>query len=68
MLSVAKMVDAGQRGVFDPKGSFIEDTVTGDRIPMDRRGGIYEMRLWAKQFSPTDTKSNNTRQDFHTRG
>ena len=42
------MVDAGQRGVFDPKGSFIEDTVAGDRIPMDRRDGINEMRLWAR--------------------
>ena len=62
------MVDAGQRGVFDPKGSFIEDTVAGDRIPMDRRGGIYKIKLWAKQFSPTDTKSTNNNHDFHGRG
>ena len=60
LLSVAKMVDAGQRVVFDPQGSYIEDTLTGEFIPIDRRGGIYEMRLWAKQYQP---KSRD--EDFH---
>ena len=60
LLSVAKMVDAGQRVVFSPEGAYVEDTLTGERIPMDRRGGIYEMRFWAKQLAP---KSPN--QDFN---
>ena len=56
LLSVARMVDSGQRVVFDQAGSYIEDTKTGDRIPVDRRGGIYEMRLWAKQYAASDEK------------
>ena len=60
LLSVAKMVDAGQRVIFDPRGAYIEDTVTRERIPMERRGGIYEMRLWAKQYKP-----KNRPEDFH---
>ena len=60
LLSVAKMVDAGQRVVFDPTGSYVEDTITGEQIPMDRKGGVYEMRLWAKQFVPKKPD-----EDFH---
>ena len=60
LLSVAKMVDAGQKVVFGPDGAYVEDTFTGDRIPMDRRGGIYELRLWAKQYAPTKRC-----EDFH---
>ena len=54
LLSVAKMVDAGQKVVFDAKGSYIEDTLTGEHIPIERRGGIYELKLWAKEFKPTE--------------
>ena len=61
LLSVAKMVDAGQRVVFDRQGAYIEDTKTGNRIPMERRGGIYEIRLWAKQFNAKNEKAGFTR-------
>ena len=57
LLSVAKMVDAGQRVIFDQRGSYIEDTVTGEQIPIERMGGIYELKLWAKEFKPTQTSS-----------
>ena len=56
LLSVAKMVDAGQRVVFDPDGSFVEDTLTGERIPMTRKDGVYELKLWAKQYSPSSSE------------
>ena len=46
--------------MFDPTGSYVEDLRSGEQIPMDRRGGIYEMRLWAKQFVAKDEKNKNT--------
>ena len=58
LLSVAKMVDAGQRVVFDPNGSYIEDTVTGEKIGMQRKDGVFELKLWAKQFKPEQAQNN----------
>ena len=51
LLSVAKMVDAGQRVVFDSEGSYVEDTLTLERIPFERTGGVYKLTLWAKAHS-----------------
>ena len=64
LLSVGKMIDAGQRVVFDPQGSYVEDTVTGDRIMMTRRDGVYELKLWAKQYTPSANDQNNSGPDF----
>ena len=38
LLSVAKMIDAGKRVVFDAKGSYVEDAHTRERIPLERKG------------------------------
>ena len=40
LFSVAKMVGAGQRVIFVPKGSYIKETVARERIPIERRCGI----------------------------
>ena len=64
LLSVAKMVDAGQRVVFEAAGAYVEDTQTGNRIPMDRKGGIYEVRLWAKQFTQKSDRQKNEGMGF----
>ena len=56
------MVDAGKRVVFDPRGAYVEDTYTRERIPLERRGGIYEMKLWAKQYTPKSPDQGFTRQ------
>lgn len=48
LLSVHRMVQAGNRVVFDPVGSFVEDTVTGERMNLTEQGGMYMLKLWVK--------------------
>ena len=49
LLSVTKTVQAGNRVVFDPAGSYIEDIASGERLPLKERGGMYMLKLWVKQ-------------------
>ena len=46
-MSVKKIVTNGNRVVFDDE-SYIEDKVTGERIMLEERGGMYMLKLWAK--------------------
>ena len=48
LLSVSRVVDAGNKVVFSPKGSYIEDEY-GQRMKMEKRGGIYMLKLWTKK-------------------
>ena len=48
LLSVRRMVQAGNRVVFDQAGSYVEDRTTGDRMYMAERGGMYMLKLWVK--------------------
>ena len=49
LLSVAKMMAAGNRVVFDPSGSFVESKTTGDRTWLKERGGMFIMKLWVRR-------------------
>ena len=46
LLSVKRMVVAGNRVVFDPHGSYIEDVDTSERIQLKEKGGMYMLTLW----------------------
>ena len=46
LLSVSKLVSAGNRVVFDPQGSYIEDTTTGEQIWLQETGGMYPLEMW----------------------
>ena len=46
LLSVSAIVKGGNRVVFDPEGSFIEDR-DGQRIAMEERNGLFTLRMWA---------------------
>ena len=48
MLSVRRMVSAGNRVVFDKQGSYIEDPVTKEVMRLEERQGMYILRLWIK--------------------
>ena len=48
LLSVRRMVAAGNRVVFDSQGSYIEDPQTGEVMNLEERQGIYILRLWTK--------------------
>ena len=50
LLSVSKLIKAGNRVVFEEGGGYIEDLVTGSRLYMKEEGGMFMLRLWAKPF------------------
>ena len=46
LLSVSKVVKAGNRVVFDQSGSYIEHTVSGEITPLVEIGGLYKLKMW----------------------
>ncbi|MDA8583692.1 hypothetical protein N9L68_05645 [bacterium] len=46
LLSVRKVVAAGNRVVFDNGGSYIEDKSTGERMWMTEQNGMYMLKMW----------------------
>jgi hypothetical protein len=48
LLSVRKVVQAGNRVVFDTEGSFIEDKTTGQKMWLKEENGMYMLRMWVK--------------------
>ena len=53
LLSVSKIVQAGNRVVFDSAGSYIEHKHSGEWTPLEERGGIYVLKMWV----PREQKS-----------
>ena len=51
LLSVSRMVQAGNKVVFAGSGSYVEDETTGERIPLREQGGMYMLKLWVKNQS-----------------
>ena len=50
LLSVKRVVEAGNRVVFDDGegGSYIEDKWTGERMMLKEVGGMYMLKPWVK--------------------
>ena len=51
LLSVKKVVKAGNRVVFDEDGSYIEDKQTGEKMWMEENNGMYILKLWVRAKS-----------------
>ena len=49
LLSVRKVVSAGNRVVFDEDGSYIENKVDGTRMWMGEKNGMYTLKMWVKR-------------------
>ena len=49
LLSVRKMMQAGNRIVFDSDGSYIEDTESGEWMSMRDDGRMFFLKLWCKR-------------------
>ena len=47
LLSVSKIVNAGNRVVFDDEGSYIEHKSSGEWMPLEERKGLYTLKMWA---------------------
>ena len=54
LLSLSRAADQGLRSYLDDKGGFLEDSTTGERIPITRRGNLYIMQIWV-QGNPDET-------------
>ena len=46
LLSVKKVMAAGNRVVFDTDGSFIESKETGEKMWLNEENGIYMLKMW----------------------
>ena len=43
--SVRRICEAGNRVVFDEEGSYIENKATGKRTKMEKKGGVYVLKV-----------------------
>ena len=62
LLSVSKIVEKGNRVVFDPKGSYIEDLRTQERMYMKASRGLYMLKLWTNSAGKRDFKGRAPQQ------
>ena len=51
LLSVKRILQAGNRVVFDPAGSYIEDVESGEVSMLKEEGGMFMLKLWCKKPS-----------------
>ena len=49
LLSVKRMVQAGNRVVFDPEGSYVMDVKSGESMPLRDEGGMYMLKMWVRK-------------------
>ena len=48
LLSVHRVVQAGDRVVFAASGSYVKDEHTGETMALEEKGGMYMLKLWVK--------------------
>ena len=51
LLSVKKVMSAGNRVVFDDEGSFIEDKATKERMWLTEQHGMFMLKMWVQKDS-----------------
>ena len=54
LLSVSKLVEKGNRVIFDSEGSYIEDRQTQERMYLKESRGLYMLNLWIKATGNND--------------
>ena len=60
LLSVSQVCGKDHRVVFDKVESYIEDKVTGERIPLEEKNGTYSLLCWVRN-GPNDTEMSAQR-------
>jgi len=63
LLSITKVADMGFRCILEKQGGYLEDTYTGERTPIWRKGNLYVMKMWVRQAKIPDTTTG-----FHRQG
>ena len=54
LLSVSRCADLGYQCILEDNGGMLKDKVTGEEIPIHRRGNLYVMRAWIRQDESSD--------------
>ena len=49
LFSVSRMVQAGNRVVFEEKGSYVEDLHSGVKMYKYEKGGMYMLKMWVEK-------------------
>ena len=52
LLSVAQIVAAGCKVIFDANGSYIEQPGLGEYIELEQSGGLYTLKMWVPKKQP----------------
>ena len=59
LASVSAIIDQGNRVVFDPYESYVENVATGQRLPMVRKRGVFVMELQTEAKKKKNVKKEN---------
>ena len=51
LLSVKRVIQAGNRVIFDEEGSYVQDKETGEVMPLRETGGMFHLKLWVEKPS-----------------
>ena len=51
LLSISRLADHGFTCFLGKDGGHLEDTVSGERIPLIRRNNLYVMKAWVRHES-----------------
>ena len=52
LLSITRVADAGYECHLNSIGGYLYDTITGERVPISRKGNLYVMKAWVKEDKP----------------
>ena len=63
LLSISRCADMGFYTYLGHDGGYMEDSVTGERIPLQRQDNLYTMRAWIRR-DPDSSKPPNIDQPF----
>jgi len=51
LMSVSKLVKAGNTVVFSPEGSYVYDGYNGETMNLEARNAMYMLKVWVKPAS-----------------
>ena len=63
LLSISRCADLGFYTCLGHDGGYMEDMVSGERIPLERKDNLYTMRAWIRR-DPEPSRPPSTEQPF----
>ena len=48
LMSVSRLVQAGNTVVFGPQDAYIQDGATGERMRLEESGGMFTLKMWVQ--------------------